>query len=83
MPLFTVIAATSIEDGLAKASESAKAWTLRAALGQCGWVCADCCCSFPTGMPDKCTYNDQRCNDIIKRDKAEAHQLHQHSAHSK
>jgi len=47
-------------------------WTMRAARGECGWVCADCCCSFPSGMPDECVYGHQRCTDIIKRDKAEA-----------
>jgi hypothetical protein len=48
-------------------------WTLRAARGECGWVCADCCQSFPYGMPDKCIYGHEDCTDIITRDKIAAH----------
>lgn len=47
-------------------------WEMRAARGECGWVCADCCCSFPEGMPDVCTHGHQSCTDIIRRDKANA-----------
>ncbi|MBB6319277.1 hypothetical protein [Paraburkholderia tropica] len=48
------------------------AWTLRAARGECGWVCADCCQSFPAGMPDECCCGHQSCTDIIARDKRDA-----------
>ena len=47
-------------------------WTDKAARGECAWVCSDCCCSFPDGMPDECSHGDQRCTDIIRRDKAMA-----------
>ncbi len=45
---------------------------LRAARGECSWVCASCCSTFPAGMPDACEHGDQGCTDIIKRDKANA-----------
>ncbi len=47
-------------------------WTAQAARGECGWICSDCCVSFSDGMPDEYPHGDQRCTDIIKRDKAEA-----------
>ena len=48
-------------------------WTMKAARGECAWICADCSCSFQEGMPDECIHGHQRCTDIIKRDKALAH----------
>ena len=56
-------------DGLNKATIE---WTMRAARGECGWICSYCSCSFPNGMPDECIHGQQRCTDIIKRDKADA-----------
>lgn len=47
-------------------------WEMRAARGECGWVCADCCCSFPDGMPDECPHGHSRCTEILVRDKASA-----------
>ena len=47
-------------------------WEMRAARGECSWVCADCCCTFAEGMPDACAHGIQTCTDIIKRDKANA-----------
>ena len=47
-------------------------WTDQAARGECGWICSDCCISFPEGMPDECPHGHQKCTDIIKRDKADA-----------
>lgn len=47
-------------------------WTDQAARGECAWVCADCCVTFPDGMPDECLHGLQGCTDIIKRDKADA-----------
>ena len=47
-------------------------YTERAARGECSWVCADCCCTFPDGMPDACLHGHQGCTDIITRDKANA-----------
>ena len=37
-------------------SEKTRAWTARAARGECGWICADCCSTFPEGMPDQCVH---------------------------
>ena len=53
-------------------NKATREWTAKAARGECGWICSDCCCSFPEGMPDECANGDQRCTDIIKRDKVEA-----------
>lgn len=47
-------------------------WTARAAKGECGWVCADCCVTFPEGMPDECTHGLEWCTRIIRRDKGVA-----------
>lgn len=47
-------------------------WTMQAARGECAWVCGDCCCTFPAGMPDACEHGHQGCTDIIQRDKADA-----------
>lgn len=47
-------------------------WTRRAARGECGWTCADCCLSFPAGMPDKCAHDQPGCTEILLRDKREA-----------
>lgn len=47
-------------------------WTERAARGECGWICSDCCGSFPDGMPDTCAHGIQRCTEIIARDKKHA-----------
>jgi len=46
--------------------------TMRAARGECSWVCADCCAGFSNGMPDECAYGHQGCTETIRRDKADA-----------
>lgn len=53
-------------------NKATRAWELSAARGDCGWICADCGCSFPEGMPDACIHEQQSCTDLIKRDKLEA-----------
>lgn len=53
-------------------NEMMQNWTLKAARGECGWICSDCCITFPDGMPEECPHGHQRCTDIIQRDKAEA-----------
>jgi len=60
---------TSTIDSL---NEATRDWTAKAARGECAWICCDCGTSFQDGMPDECAYKDQRCTDIIKRDKAAA-----------
>lgn len=47
-------------------------WTMRAARGECGWICADCCASFSEGMPDACEHGHDSCTSIIQRDKQRA-----------
>ena len=47
-------------------------WTMKAARGECPWVCADCCVTFSSGMPDACVHGHQGCTDIITRDKLDA-----------
>jgi hypothetical protein len=47
-------------------------WTLQAARGECSWICSDCCCTFPSGMPDACIHGHDACTKIIQRDKEEA-----------
>lgn len=49
-----------------------KEWTMKCARREEYWVCADCSCGFPEGMPDECVYGDERCTKIIQRDKQEA-----------
>ncbi|WP_322997903.1 hypothetical protein [Castellaniella sp.] len=44
-------------------------WEMRAARGECAWICADCCMGFPDGMPTECPHGHQSCTDIINRDK--------------
>lgn len=47
-------------------------WTDQAARGECGWICSDCCCSDPKGMPDACFHGHAECTAIIQRDKQSA-----------
>lgn len=74
-PLFpgVVVAKTDEMPALLDAmNESMRAWTAKAARGECGWICSDCCASFSDGMPDACAWGHQSCTDIIKRDKEAA-----------
>lgn len=49
-----------------------KDWEHRAARGECLWICADCCVTFPKGMPEACIHDIQECTDIIRSHKKEA-----------
>lgn len=60
------------EEAISTADKMMQDWTAKAARGECGWICADCCCSFSDGMPDECLHGHQKCTDIIKRDKERA-----------
>ena len=53
-------------------NQAMTAWTFQAERGECSWICSDCCASFPAGMPDECAHDNQKCTEIIKRDKADA-----------
>lgn len=61
-----------VSDVLAAMNKITQDLTLRAARGECSWICADCGMTFPEGMPDACAHGLQSCTDIIRRDKAEA-----------
>ena len=50
-------------------------WMMKAARGECSWVCSDCCCTDPSGMPDECFHGLSWCTAIIQRDKKEANAL--------
>lgn len=53
-------------------NKATRDWELRAARGECSWMCADCSCTFPEGMPDACEWGHKGCTDLINRDKMEA-----------
>jgi hypothetical protein len=61
-----------LENVVSAMDKATQAWTMRAARGECAWVCSDCCVSFPKGMPDACEHGHQKCTDIIQRDKTDA-----------
>lgn len=61
-----------LKDVFASMDESLRAWTRRAARGECGWVCSDCCGTHNAGMPDKCLHGQQFCTDINQRDRRNA-----------
>lgn len=65
----TMCSESELDSAIESMNVATRAWTLQAARGECGWVCADCCCSFPEGMPDECMHGDARCTSIILRDK--------------
>lgn len=70
--IFIVPADGNLDQTIAAMDKATSDWTMQAARGECGWVCSDCCCSFPEGMPDECAHGHQGCTDIIQRDKAAA-----------
>lgn len=67
--MFVVPGDGNLSKTISAMDKHTREWELRAARGECAWVCADCCSTFPAGMPDACEHGDQRCTDIIKRDK--------------
>lgn len=60
------------EETLKGINEATNAWFAKAARGECGWICPDCCQSFPDGMQDECIHGHQGCTDCNKRDKLAA-----------
>jgi len=60
------------DDFISDLNKSTLEWEMAAARGECGWICADCSCSFPEGMPDECIHGHESCTNIIKRDKERA-----------
>ena len=68
----TTATGKALEDQISLMDKLTNEWTMRAARGECAWICSDCCMSFLGGMPDACGHDSQRCTDIIARDKADA-----------
>jgi hypothetical protein len=62
----------SLDEAISYMDRVTREWEMRAARGECGWICGDCCVSFPNGMPDACEHGHQSCTDIIQRDKRDA-----------
>jgi hypothetical protein len=66
------IAKGDLEAAISAMDKATLEWEMRAARGECSWVCADCCMTFSAGMPDACEHGIQGCTDIIQRDKKKA-----------
>lgn len=64
----------SLESILENMSNSTREWELRAARGECGWICSSCCVSDVNGMPDVCFHGQEWCTKIIARNKQLASQ---------
>lgn len=47
-------------------------WEMKAARGECEWICSDCCGYFPDGMPYACQHGIDSCTRIIERVKRDA-----------
>lgn len=62
----------SLADAISHMDRVTREWEMRAARGECGWICSSCCDSYPKGMPDACGHGHQECTDIIQRDKRNA-----------
>ena len=61
-----------VVNGIEQANSITNDWMMRSARGECAWICPDCSCYFPEGMPDKCEHGHERCTELIQRDKKEA-----------
>lgn len=70
--MFTIKVGTNLGEMIEEMNVATRAWELRAARGECGWICGDCCSSFPEGMPEACPHEDKRCTEILQRNKASA-----------
>lgn len=65
----TTATGKALENQISLMGKLTNEWTMRAARGECAWICSDCCMSFPDGMPDACAHDNQQCTNIIARDK--------------
>lgn len=63
---------SNMQEVISEMDRRTNEWFARAARGECNWICPDCCCVFPDGMPDECAHGHQGCTDLIQRDKAAA-----------
>lgn len=66
---FTTATGKTLGAQISAMDKATQEWTMRAARGECSWICADCCCTFPEGMPDACAHDNQQCTNIIASDK--------------
>ena len=62
----------SLKEVISNMDIATRAWESRAARGECAWICADCCVTFPDGMPDECEWGHSSCTEIIVHDKIQA-----------
>jgi hypothetical protein len=72
LPGIFIATKDNLEKTLTMMDKATHQWTLRAARGECSWICSDCSVTFKDGMPDECLHGHRGCTDIIKRDKAQA-----------
>lgn len=61
-----------LKDVFAVMDQQMRDWTMKAARGECAWLCSDCCCGDNAGMPDECIHGQEWCTQIIQRDKQQA-----------
>lgn len=61
-----VTATTDLEETLTEMDRVTNQWEEKAAKGEGGWICADCCSGCSAGMPNECVHGVQWCTDIIK-----------------
>lgn len=66
------IAVNPTDEQVASIESGIRAWELKAARGECSWICGYCSQTFYEGMPNACPWGHQSCTDIIQRDKEEA-----------
>lgn len=72
MAMFFIANGRPSAEKIAEMNKATRDWELRAARGECEWICADCCLTFSEGMPDACEHGHQSCTDLIQRDKRAA-----------
>lgn len=60
------------KESISKLDEATRELEMRAARGECPWVCSDCGILFKDGMPDECDIGRRECTEIIRRDKSSA-----------
>lgn len=70
-----VVPINDIDKTLSEMNRITAEWTMRAARGECSWICSDCCVTFPDGMPNECAHGHDGCTRIIKRDKKDANAI--------
>lgn len=72
IPGVFIASESDLQSTLSYMDKITQEWTMKAARGECAWICSDCCVTFPKGMPDACEHGHKACTDIITRDKKDA-----------